>query len=331
MINNILFRCDVDEKNGFGHFSRCLNISRAIQTIHPEISISFLGQYNDFAVDLLEKYQLLQTDSQSSFIGSIEFQLETAKQYDCLVLDSYFVDQDYIDKFVNQSFKFVKIDDFNELNLEELDLVINFCISAHENSYKGKEICLGVSFFPVRNELKIIRLKNELVLKEEISNVLVFIGGNDRFNLGTEVVRVLDQIFSNLHINLITTQISETKNIKSLNNHISYSPMTIEIEEQLKEADVVITGGGLFKYECAYCCLPNASLSQTIEQYNETKSFAAEGVTYNLGMAKDFDDLKLAKMLREFCSLQTRQKIHKNTKKKFITNSNENLVYPIIS
>ena len=50
------------------------------------------------------------------------------------------------------------------------------------------------------------------------------------------------------------------------------------------------------------------------EQYKETKSFAAEGVTYNLGMAKDFDDLKLAKMLREFCSLQTRQKIHKNTK-----------------
>ena len=104
------------------------------------------------------------------------------------------------------------------------------------------------------------------------------------------------------------------------------------MEKYLEKTDVVITGGGLTKYECAYSCIPNASLTQTVEQDEEVQTFANAGLTYYLGMAVNLDlkKDKVVKKLKEFISLNVRRSLFENGKNKFTTESTQTLVQAIL-
>jgi spore coat polysaccharide biosynthesis predicted glycosyltransferase SpsG len=324
-----LFRCDADQKNGFGHFSRCLNLARGIKTKDPDADLFFFGNFNKFAANLLEIYKISQISIPSSLNNDYTYQLNIANEYDYFILDSYLIDQDYIDCFSNQIFKFVKIDDFNNLNLREVDLTVNFCFRAHEFSYLSKKVCLGVSYFPVREELKSIRIKNEAHLNQSIQKVVIFIGGTDHYNVGEKIMISLNEVFSNIQINLISSQPSNN-DFDTSRNVISYLPVIPEIETYLADTDVVITGGGLTKYECAYCCIPNASLTQTAEVYAEAQSFAQAGLTYDLGMAVDVDKNKLINDINKLSSFSLRKTMVARCHEEFIINSTQNFVNSII-
>ncbi len=331
MNKRFLFRCDADQKNGFGHFSRCLNLARGIKTKYPSADLSFFGNFNEFATNLLKNYQIDQILIPPRLNNDHKYQLGIAKEYDYFVLDSYLIEQDYIDCFSNQSFKFVKIDDFNDLNLEEVDLTVNFCFQAHKFSYLSKKVCLGVSYFPVREELKSIRIKNEKYLNETIEKIVIFIGGADHYNVGEKVIISLDEMFSNIKINLITSKPSNNHFETLHSNDISCLPVIPEIETYLADADMVVTGGGLTKYECAYCGIPNASLTQTSDVYAEAQSFAEAGLTYDLGMAVDFEKQKIINDITRLSSFSLRKTMVAHCNENFILNSTQNFVDSIIN
>ena len=177
--------------------------------------------------------------------------------------------------------------------------------------------------------MKALRMKNCEYLRRKVRNVIVCLGGTDRFGIGKGMVNVFDQVFQNIQITLITSQYAK-KTYTSLHNNIAFMPMTVEIEKYLMKADMVITGGGLLKYESAYCCIPNAAISQTIEQDIETHSFVKEGLTYDLGMVKNFDKDNIVEKMTDFCSTSVREKIYFNAKQKFVTGSSRNLAKEII-
>ena len=65
MEETFLIRCDANKNNGFGHFSRCLNLARGIKHKLPKAKIVFLGDYDNIPTQLIEKYKFLSTSSLS--------------------------------------------------------------------------------------------------------------------------------------------------------------------------------------------------------------------------------------------------------------------------
>ena len=89
----ILFRCDQNEFSGFGHFSRCLNLARHF-AIGNKFKVSFLGNYSDFAIELLNKYEISYKNIEEKKFE--KFETEIFSQHNYVLFDSYFIDQDYI-------------------------------------------------------------------------------------------------------------------------------------------------------------------------------------------------------------------------------------------
>ena len=327
MSKTILIRCDADEKSGFGHFSRCLNLARGIFELSQENKIIFIGNFNALATQLLSEFGFGSLNASEDR----EEQLNRAKEGDYFILDSYFIDQDYIDLFCDQGFKFIKIDDFHDMDLEKVDLVVNFRLNIDEKAYRSKRLCLGTDYFPVRKELRDLRMRNLSRFSDEMRNILVFIGGVDQDRAGEAVVRVLDDFFKGLQITLITNQVNQME-YESQHNEIKTITMSYDIDKYFNEANLIITGGGLTKYECAYCCVPNAAISQNDGQAIDTTILAKEGLTYDLGMAKDIEKDKegFTNRIKNLCSPKVRREIYEKTKEKFKTESTRNLVLAVL-
>lgn len=326
MKDKFLIRCDADDKNGFGHFSRCLNLARGIRQRVPQAKMSFWGHFNDRAQHLLDQYNMESLQLNGN-------QLAIAKKYDCFILDNYFIDQGYINQFINHPFKFIKIDDFNDFDLQNVDMVVNFCSRGREFLYKAKKKCLGVRYFPVREELKAIRLKKMKNFNENIDRVLVYLGASDIHNAGEKLVDILDRLLMSTKIKFISTKTGNKNKVSERNNEIVCSSDFQNLEDILENTDLVITGGGLIKYECAYCCIPSASLTQTPEQDQEVQAFAKAGLTYYLNKAEYFDRYKdkIIEGLKGFVALPARRKLYEKAKQTFETDSTTNIVTEIIN
>jgi spore coat polysaccharide biosynthesis predicted glycosyltransferase SpsG len=274
------FICDATDSSGLGHFSRCFNIARALQKFDNRIFIQFVGQYGNLAKQILAGAGLEYRDNFSN----------DGLKSSTVVLDSYDISQSNIDELISRSMNFVKIDDFNDFDLSKADMVVNFRFGAEEMLYNCPNSCLGIKFFPSHPELRIIRLKKLAALQgsadlSEIKTIMVFIGGQDQFSIASLLSSHLDQIVKNKRI-IVTSKMGENSKTQAVkNNVLEHRAFTDNISDLYQIADVVISGGGLTKYEAAYCCIPNACVSQTEGQAEDTKILAAAHLTFDLGMA----------------------------------------------
>ena len=323
-----LIRCDEDVKNGFGHFSRCLSLARGIRKKLPQSKIVFLGNYDDIPAKLIKKYQMEYVNVPGSLIEELRY----AEDFDYFILDKYFITQEYIDRYCEAPIKFIKIDDFNDFKLDKIDLVVNFCYRATSYAYTSKKSCLGIRYFPAREELREIRLANTNQFKDQMENIAIFMGAADQYGAGLKITTMLDQILKDSRISLITNQNTRRPQATMNNNQIQLLPVTIDVEQYLKDVDAFITGGGLTKYDCAYSCIANASLSQNPDQDAEVLSFAKAGLTYYLGTAESLETNKdqVMKELKKFCSKDVRKEIVKCSREKFSIDSTENLVKAVL-
>ena len=95
------------------------------------------------------------------------------------------------------------------------------------------------------------------------------------------------------------------------------------IEKLLANCDVCINGGGLIKYEAAFCCIPTASFSTTKLQDEDTQLLAKSGFISNLGLDDSQESICLADMLEK---PEIRENLVMTCSKKFNTNSSATLL-----
>ena len=107
MTKEFLFKCDCNEESGFGHFSRCLNLARWLLLKDNDFEITFLGDYNAFALLLLNKYTLDYLVASKEYSFDPEPITLKASEYHTLICDSYLINQEFVDTLTNQNFKSV--------------------------------------------------------------------------------------------------------------------------------------------------------------------------------------------------------------------------------
>ena len=318
----ILFRCDQNEFSGFGHFSRCLNLARHF-AIGNKFKVSFLGNYSDFAIELLNKYEISYKNIEEKKFE--KFETEIFSQHNYVLFDSYFIDQDYINKVSRLSSKSIFIDDTCELDFTDIDLVINFRIDADKMfSYSAKNQALGQEYFIYKPEFKAIR-KN-FVPKNKVEKLVLFFGGMNLFNTIYETIsQLIYDIDSSIEVFVITNQ-----KIKFKNSNVTILPLTFEIEKYLEDTDLIINGGGLIKYEGIFCKIPSATISSTQLQFDDTCILESKGILCNLGFMNKIGNTDLKKRLKELIETpKLRYEIFENSENIFSIDSINNIIKKI--
>jgi spore coat polysaccharide biosynthesis predicted glycosyltransferase SpsG len=299
MTTRLLFRVDCDGVTGFGHFSRCLSLARALISTR-EAEVMFCGRFNDFAKQALHHYGIASLDAQSLGydLPDVANTQILCQEFDVLIVDSYESTQAYVTGLAGREFRLVIMDDVHvrSKDFTGVDLVINTRAGSEMLTYPSRSVALGIEYLIIKPELKAIRVANLARSVRAIKNVLVFFSGRDT------KPNVLQMVIEMTRIALPDAGISYIDSGSPIYgpDSIRQVPFRPDIENLYSAADLIVTGGGLVKYESAYCDIPNVALSQTDLQDQDTKILAARNLTYDLGMVKDFDLPVASERLKRF-------------------------------
>jgi len=280
----ILFRCDCGPEVGFGHFTRSLSLARALKA--KGASISFWGELDAFARAALSKHAIGRLKgAPGGFRGQdAPKALAAAQGFDAFVVDSYALEQGYVDAIADRCALAV-FDDQRKLRLAEAALGICFRAGAESAPTGAKKEALGLEYLVVPPELRALREKRLKAEPGPIRRVLVFFSGR-AFDpaLLAKAVRLCADALPKAEIRYLTRDGRPLEGVPGT----ALAP-TPAVETLYAAADLLVNGGGLVKYEAAYCALPSAALSQTELQDEDTKVLAKLGLTLDLGRAEGFD------------------------------------------
>jgi len=318
-MKRFVFQCNANKTTGLGHLSRCLSIALALKN-RQKCQLIFFGHYHDFATKLL-------IDNDVVIANKTTFKLQRS---DLLILDDYQVNQADIDQLRKQVDTFIKIDDFHQHDLSKLDLIINFRLNAEKDAYSSnyhaKNTCLGLAYFPFSQQLLKIRTKNNSTEINQGKNLFIFIGGNDESDAGIKLLQMIDKLVTEKNLYLISKETPNLPINSATNlNQWHYLPLSTQMSDYYQQADIFISGGGLSKYEAAFCLIANASISQNEGQALDTQVLSKANLTFDLGLTEDLvlQPQKTVQCLTEFLTKHCQEKLINNAKIKFHSNSTQ--------
>lgn len=286
-----LIACDGNATVGYGHLSRCLNLARALAQLGQRWA--FAGQVDLTAGRLLAAEGLPGHVIELS-AGPIH-RLVASLGASRALLDTYRLPDTAYTSWPLEGPRLITFDDFGRTPLARAALGINFTVAAPALPYSlpPERLALGPGYFPVRPELAALRRARQPRPEAPLSRWLVLLSRSAQAL--AHVHTIIAALAAHREVACIqlvsdTPELHRAEWLRALPSdalvELRVSPF-VPAEQLYAEADAVITGGGLAKYEAAYLGLPNATRSLTADQAGETVTFAARGLTLDLGLASD--------------------------------------------
>lgn len=293
----ILFRCDGTVQTGLGHASRCLALAEALTEVGCKCH--FVGHWNETAEELISTAEMSSARITAP-IGSSQDALEVTRAADrlrvsAIVVDSYQIDENYLDRLQRRTATVAVIDDFARLARYPCRAIINFTVNAGMLPYPKQEVAclLGPKYFFARRRLRQLHAKKS---NSSLDNkkLCVAIGGVDRHDLSSRVLEALLPWATRLAVQVVVSKSHPTLGkleglLREFRNGGGLQTQLPDLSEVFAWADLCICGGGLTKYEAAYLGIPTAVISQTEEQASETVEFVRRGLAVDFGLGTQLD------------------------------------------
>lgn len=188
----IAFRADANAAVGNGHVMRCLTIADACFE---------LGLYPVFICAKAEAEALIRnrgyvvrvlgTDYRKMMDEVPEWK-EWIPAGSAVVLDSYYVTEEYVDELRKKNYRTVWLDDTGEQEYA-VDLLVNYNLYAtelgYEERYKGQrtKCLLGAAYAPVRPSF----YKEAYCVRNELERVMITTGASDPYHAGIFFAQLL--------------------------------------------------------------------------------------------------------------------------------------------
>ena len=210
----ILFRVDLSEKIGLGHFIRCLNLAQSISNKGNSIVFIFnfssyksflqLGIQNNFSFKVFVLSE--EFDEVEQIFGNLLENIEP----ELLVVDNY-------SWGVNEEKKcrpFVKnlliFDDLANRK-HDCDILVDVSFKRKKKHYQGfvsksTKLLLGPEYAPL-NPLY-YKLRKKIIKRDSIKNILISFGGTDPHNITSIAMNALNKISSINKITIILNNLS---------------------------------------------------------------------------------------------------------------------------
>lgn len=177
---------------------------------------------------------------------------------DCIITDSYDADERYFN-ILKESFNISGcLDDENIYSRYNVDFLINQNLYAKDLKYKVNKytkMLLGSKFIILRDEFR----NNTGIkkIREEISDVMITVGGSDCNNVTEVLIKQLEKEKYNLHV-VIGSGFEEIETLKAYENKNSKVKLYFDanMKELMDKVDVCIAACGTTIYELATCGTP---------------------------------------------------------------------------
>ncbi len=266
----IVIRVDAHCEVALGHLNRCIALSSGL--IELENSVEFVVYNDKSAIDLLENlglsFQTTQYKINESGIFKYDKSIIKNIDPDILIIDSYYIDDQYIDNMKEVTPYVIYLDDVGKNY--NVDMVINPSCKANHLDYKSKIRLLGNQYTILSHTYWNQGFNNEL---KKVSSVMITMGGVDHYNLSSLVINYLNQIDSTLKVNIIIGPYYDNK--AKIMKSIEQSNLNVEIFEGLTNiypvicmSDIAISAGGTSVYELAATSTPMIGISLWENQKN---------------------------------------------------------------
>lgn len=325
-------RVDCNESTGYGHLSRCLSLARHLRAA-ANVDVRFVGEIYGFGEQLLRQYGIPWTASRS--VGLDEPSMSSWVAADLVIVDSYEASEAYLETVAARAGALMVIADFSPHPRRAADLVLDFTVQAESRTYGSTRSLLGPKWYAPKPEfvpLRKARLEHTPSVPERI---LLVPGGSWRQGaMVNAVMGALEAVGRPLQVRLLGDSVTRPAGPEGLVTLECMRPGP-EIETHFAWADLVVTGGGLTKYETAFCAVPNASVSTTEKQLEDSRRLHSIGLTNEL-LPKDGADESPAERLvpplrRLLASSAAARQVRQSSRRHFRSESGTLLAKEVLS
>ncbi|MCY6353995.1 UDP-2,4-diacetamido-2,4,6-trideoxy-beta-L-altropyranose hydrolase [Clostridium sp. ZS2-4] len=309
----IAIRADGGSKIGMGHIMRTLVL---VEELAKTNEVFYVCKVNNSVQDKykagIDKVKNAGFNVKLINENNVIEELKNIKA-DMLITDSYDVNEVYF----NETKKIFEItgyiDDIKCLDYYNVDFIINQNIGAEEWYYKVNEdtkLFLGSQYTMLREEF---RNSPNKIIKEEVSDVMITIGGADPNDITNKVLNYVKDIKLNFHVvvgpSFDEEQIKELKKMEKSNVRLYFNVNMVEI---MNKCDIAISACGSTIYELAACGVPTLGIIIADNQEKAACKMEEKGLIYNLGWCTSLTRDSIIYNLTKLYPLKIREQMISN-------------------
>ena len=259
----ILFRVDATPEIGLGHLRRCVALAQAI--VKQGARVCFLCVDDPAAREQLAGSGLATEwlDNKINTPGDVDMLIARSKALGAqlVIIDSYSVDEHYFSRLRVSGLKIVYFEDDKTLGIS-VDGVINGSVGAEVMDYEASHQFLGTRFLVLAPEYTD---NPGGPPQDDVSSVLVTMGGIDHYNLSEAVIDICNDIDRPLRIDIVIGPYYE--NIKEIEAAAQKSHQRIDLHyapsslcNLMRNSGMAVSAGGSTLYELAAMRIPTVAV-----------------------------------------------------------------------
>ncbi len=306
------FRVDSNKEVATGHAMRCITYAKqlikqgtiVIFFVADDESAKFIELRGMYCVVLNSAYNKLEQETNALIANIKTYHIKT------LVIDSYYVTDTYL-QAIRKETKIVYIDDV--LNFAyPVDVLVNYNIYADKSEYKQLYanaqcplLLLGMEYAPLREEFKNVKY----VIRPEVKNILITMGGGDHYNIAQKLVEYLLPLkeFSDITFHIVAGEFFEC-NI--LDNKVKVHKNVSDMAQLMSDCNLIVSAGGFTLYEAYTVGVPTISVSFADNQLKNVRKFDELGLIPYMGDFRDDEQVVIKNIvfyLRNSCKSATKK------------------------
>lgn len=299
---NIVFRVDASNVLGVGHVMRCLTLADAFKK-YTKANIHFYcaqkaGHLNDYIEQKGFRLTRLSATDLKREHKEIVIKKE-ANGIDWLVVDHYELGQLWSRMHRSITKKLIVIDDLANTKYD-CDILVNQNLGIHPDRYKGlisrsAKLFLGPDYALLRREF--VQWRNVALARRakctRMFTILVSMGGRDNDNLTLEITQALNNLDSDLNIQVDVVLPRQSLGFKQVSQFLTQSGLMYhlhadqpEMAKLLTQADIAIGSGGITSYERCCLGLPTLLVEAAENQRENILNLVKLGVGVKLNKGK---------------------------------------------
>jgi UDP-2,4-diacetamido-2,4,6-trideoxy-beta-L-altropyranose hydrolase len=300
---DICIRADGGSSIGMGHIMRTLVLAQKLKENH---NVFYACRVDE---PLSDKYKLgiekirlegfrIVTLEEKNFKNEIK-----GIKADCIITDSYDVDEEYFN-LLKENFKINGcFDDENICEYFNVDFLINqntYAMDLNYNVNSNTDLMLGNKYIILRDEFRNLKKKD---IKRNIENVMVTVGGSDNNNITEVIIKLLAKL------NNITSHIVVGPAFKYIENLKKYEDAHVKLyfnanmSEIMEKCDLAVSSCGTTLYELAAMGIPTIGLVVAENQTLAAEVMDVAGIIKYSNLQDLYDDiLKLSYEKRKIMS-----------------------------